>query len=162
MLVLMTETRWLDEREERTWCGYLTMHAQLTARLHRQLQADSGVSLADFSVLVELTDRPDGRARIVELASALQWEKSRLSHHLGRMQRRGLIAREECPEDARGAFAVLTAHGREVIERAAPCHVDTVRKLFFDALTPEQIDSLDTIAATVLARLNDGDSQARS
>lgn len=78
------------------------MAAQLQAQLNRELQAHSGVSLADFEVLVALTDRPDVQVRVRELAEALQWEKSRLSHHLARMERRGLIEREHCPDDARG------------------------------------------------------------
>lgn len=147
------EPRWLDERQQRAWRSYLAMNTQLTARLHRQLQSDSGLSLADFAVLVQLTDRPDERVRVGELAQALQWEKSRLSHHLARMQRRGLVAREGCPDDARGAFIVLTPHGRQAIEQAAPCHVNTVRDLVFDQLTTEQVDTLHTIAERVLARL---------
>jgi DNA-binding MarR family transcriptional regulator len=153
MLGRVTEPRWLDEHQQRAWRSYLAMHTQLTARLHRQLQADSGLSLADFAVLVQLTDRPDGRVRVLELAQALQWEKSRLSHHLARMQRRGLVAREDCPDDARGAFIVLTPHGHQAIEHAAPRHVDTVRDLVFDQLTTEQVDTLHTIAKQVLARL---------
>lgn len=151
----VTEPRWLDEHEQRTWRDYLAMHARLTARLHQQLQADAGLSLADFDVLVQLTDRDEQRARVVELAQALQWEKSRLSHHLARMQRRDLVTREDCPDDARGAFIVLTETGREAIERAAPAHVNTVRDLVFDQLTAEQVSSMHDIAEQVLARLDD-------
>jgi DNA-binding MarR family transcriptional regulator len=150
----MTGTRWLDAREQRAWRAYLAMNARLTARLHRQMQADSGLSLADFEVLVCLTDHADARVRIVELARFLQWEKSRLSHHLTRMQRRGLVSREGCPEDARGAFVVLTAEGRQAIERAAPRHVDTVREVFLDRITDEQLDTLRTIAEQVLPGLD--------
>ena len=130
------------------------MHARLTARLHRQLHVESGLSLADFDVLVQLTDRPDARARVLELADALQWEKSRLSHHLARMQRRGLVTREECPDDRRGAFIVLTADGRTAIEHAAPRHVATVRDLVFDQLTPDQVAALAGIAERILSRLD--------
>jgi DNA-binding MarR family transcriptional regulator len=91
--------------------------------------------------------------RVGKLAQALQWEKSRLSHHLARMQRRRLVAREDCPDDARGAFIVLTPHGRQAIEHAAPRHVNTVRDLVFDQLTAEELDTLHTIATRVLARL---------
>jgi DNA-binding MarR family transcriptional regulator len=111
-------------------------------------------------VLVKLTDSADGRARIIELADSLQWEKSRLSHHLARMQRRELITREDCPDDARGAFAVLTPHGRTAIEQAAPRHVNTVRELFFDQLTAEQVKSLETSTENVLAHL-ENDSRTR-
>ncbi|KAA9149229.1 MarR family transcriptional regulator [Amycolatopsis acidicola] len=131
------------------------MQAQLTAALGRQLQNDSELSHSDFAVLVQLTDTPDERVRIFELARALQWEKSRLSHHLARMQRRGLVAREECPSDARGAFIVLTPEGRRAIEAAAPRHVETVRRLVFDALTPEQVDTFADISEQVLKRLAD-------
>ncbi|MBF6352013.1 MULTISPECIES: MarR family winged helix-turn-helix transcriptional regulator [Nocardia] len=150
----MTETRWLDERESRAWRGYLAMHTQLAARLHRQLQHDSGLSLSDFEVLVRLTDQPEPRLRVGELGQLLQWEKSRLSHHLARMQKRGLVRREDCPDDARGAYIVLTEQGRTAIEQAAPGHVETVRELLFDALTDEQVESFGAIVARVLDRLD--------
>jgi DNA-binding MarR family transcriptional regulator len=149
----MTETRWLDAAQQRAWQGYLAMQAQLNARLNRQLQADSDLSLPDFDVLAHLTDASANRVRVFELARALQWEKSRLSHHLARMQRRGLVAREECPSDARGAFIVLTPEGREAIEQAAPQHVETVQRLFFDGLTEDQVRVLATISDRVLTRL---------
>src|SRR4051812_13899364 len=81
----------------------------------------------------------DGRLRMFELVDNLQWEQSRLSHHVARMQRRGLVAREECTSDKRGAFVVLTDAGRDAIEKAAPGHVDTVRRLVFDGLSAEQV-----------------------
>ena len=150
----MAEPRWLDDQERRAWRGYLAMQARLHAELNRQLQADSGMSLADFDVLVALTDRPDVDMRVLELAEALQWEKSRLSHHLARMERRGLIERQDCPDDARGAFVVLTDAGRDAIERAAPAHVETVRTLVFDGLDPSQIGTLADIAEGVLNRID--------
>jgi DNA-binding MarR family transcriptional regulator len=150
----MSEPRWLDDTQQRAWRGYLRMQGELTARLNRQLQADSGLSLADFDVLVHLTDVPDGRLRVSVLARALQWEKSRLSHHIGRMERRGLVTREECTSDGRGAFVVVTAAGRAAIESAAPPHVETVRRLVFDDLTPAQLAALSTITEQVLAKLD--------
>ncbi|MBK1787700.1 MarR family winged helix-turn-helix transcriptional regulator [Prauserella cavernicola] len=147
-------TRWLDDTEQRAWRGYLDMNAELTARLHRRLQADSGLSLADFDVLVKLTDQPQPRLRAGELAEALQWEKSRLSHHLARMQKRGLVARQDCPDDGRGAFVVLTDQGRAAIDQAAPAHVETVRDLVFDQLTTEEVAALTSITDRVRARLD--------
>lgn len=149
----MTDTQWLTEPEQQAWRGLLSMHTQLTARLHRRLQADSGLSLADFDVLVALTDQPAPRLRVGELAEALQWEKSRVSHHLARMQQRELVRREECPGDARGAYIVLTEQGRGAIEQAAPAHVRAVRELVFDQLPEEQVDTLVRITDTVLRRL---------
>jgi len=150
----VTGPRWLDERQQRAWRAWLAMQTRLQAELNRQLQADSGMSLADFDVLVALTDRPDVPLRVFELAEAVQWEKSRLSHHLARMERRGLVERQDCPDDARGAFVVLTAAGRQAIERAAPAHVDTVRALVFDGLDPEQVDLLADLADRVLHRID--------
>jgi DNA-binding MarR family transcriptional regulator len=161
----MTNTRWLDADEQRAWRRYLRMQAELTARLARQLQTDSDLSLADFEVLVNLTDVPEGRMRVTELAKLLQWEKSRLSHHFSRMEKRGLVVRENCPSDARGAFVVLTPQGRAVIEAAAPGHVETVRRLMFDGLTAEQVEALATIADVVLDRIErdaSGDLRAAS
>ncbi|HEV7978376.1 MarR family winged helix-turn-helix transcriptional regulator [Amycolatopsis sp.] len=149
----MTDPRWLDETQQRAWRKYMSMQAQLNARLNRQLQADSKLSLSDFEVLVQLTDNPSHKVRMFEVAQALQWEKSRLSHHLVRMQKRGLVAREECPSDARGAFIVLTPEGRTAIEEAAPQHVDTVRRLFFEGMTEEQISTLATMSEAILKRL---------
>lgn len=146
-------TRWLTEPEQRAWRGLLQMTAQLQARLHRQLMSSSGLSLADYDVLVPLSEAPDGRLRMFELAAHLNWEQSRVSHHLARMQRRGLIGREDCVDDRRGAFVVLTDAGRTAIERAAPGHVDTVRRLVFDGLTPQQVAALQALADGVLARL---------
>jgi DNA-binding MarR family transcriptional regulator len=126
-------TTWLTADQQRAWRAFLQMQGQLAARLNRQLQSDSGLSLADYDVLVQLTDQPEGRLRPYELQRFLQWEQSRLSHHLGRMQRRGLVARDECVDDGRGAYIVITKAGRAAIEAAAPGHVKAVRELFLPA-----------------------------
>ncbi|MDP9865387.1 MULTISPECIES: MarR family winged helix-turn-helix transcriptional regulator [Streptosporangium] len=150
----MNSPRWLDDDEQRAWRAYIRLQGRLTARLNRQLQADSGLSLADYEVLVQLTDVPDGRLRPFELQREIQWEQSRLSHHLSRMQRRGLIDREECPDDGRGAFIVVTDAGRHAITAAAPGHVETVQRLFFEGLTRDQIAALERLSTQVLARLD--------
>jgi len=145
--------RWLTEEEQRAWRGLLRMTSQLNARMNRQLLQDYGVSLADYDVLVVLSEAPEGRLRVFEVADALAWEQSRVSHQLARMQRRGLVAREGCASDARGAFAVLAEAGRAAIERAAPAHVETVRQLVVDGLTHDQLIALTEITAGVLDRL---------
>lgn len=151
---MTTAPRWLTPREQQAWRGYLDMNARLQARLNRELQEQSGLSIADFSVLVQLSEHIDARMRVLELARALRWEKSRLSHQLTRMQQRGLVERSNCSEDRRGAFIVLTDRGRAAVEDAAPRHVESVRHYLFDNLTPEQVDVLDTIARTVIDRLD--------
>jgi DNA-binding MarR family transcriptional regulator len=146
-------TRWLTEEEQRAWRGLLRMTAQLNARANRLLLQEYGISLADYEVLVALSEAPEGQLRVFEVADALAWEQSRVSHQLARMQRRGLITREGCATDARGAFAVLTTAGRAAIERAAPAHVEQVRQLVFDELSHEQVSALTEITTRVLDRL---------
>jgi DNA-binding MarR family transcriptional regulator len=141
--------RWLDEREQASWRAYLDMTAKLSARLNREMQEHSGISIADFSVLVQLSEHPGERLRVLELARALGWEKSRLSHQLSRMQQRGLVERSNCSEDRRGAWIVLTGKGRETVVAAAPRHVESVRRYVFDELSRDQIAALGTIARTV-------------
>lgn len=150
---------WLTSDEQRAWRGFLSLHRELAARLNRQLQTDSQLSLADYEILVALSENPDGRIRPFALAQQVQWEQSRLSHHLARMERRGLIAREECTADGRGLFIGLTPHGRRTIEEAAPAHAATVRELFFDALTPEQVSALDEISSRARERMSGTDPQ---
>ena len=147
------DTPWLDDRQQQVWRAWLQVGSRLPAALNRQLQRDSELSLQDFDVLVQLTDVDEGRVRVSALAAALGWERSRLSHHVTRMERRGLVAREECDDDGRGAFVVLTPAGRAAIERAAPGHVRTVRSLVFDALAPAEVDALGDVLAAVLDRL---------
>ena len=151
----MAMTRWLTEREERAWRALQFMQLRLEGELARQLAAESGLSYPDYQVLVALTDRPDGRMRLFELAGALGWEKSRASHHVGRMVDRGLVKKQKCASDRRGSFVVVTARGRREIEAAAPGHVEAVRRLFIDHLTPEQLDAVGDAAEAVLAAFDE-------
>jgi DNA-binding MarR family transcriptional regulator len=151
---MSSHVRWLTAEEERVWRRWLTLNARLSATLQRELQDDAGLSMPDFEVLVHLTDSPAGRVRVTDLARLLQWERSRVSHHVTRMESRRLVQRVECAEDGRGAFVVITPRGRAAIEQAAPGHVTTVRRLVFDALSPEEIDALATIIDKALAQLD--------
>ena len=147
---------WLDPDEQRSWRAFIRLHQKLVANMVNDLQAHSKLSGADFEVLVALTDVPDGRVRFNDLAKAIEWEQSRLSHQIRRMLKRGLVAREACAEDGRGAFVAITAHGREVIEAAAPQHVATVRRLVVDALSPEEFAELGRLAAKLNAHIDAG------
>jgi DNA-binding MarR family transcriptional regulator len=153
-------TQWLTDDEQRAWRGLLQMSSRLDARLNRDLQQTSGLSLADYDVLVLLTEAPDRRLRMFQLLDDLHWEQSRLSHHIARMQRRGLVAREECTTDKRGAFVVLTDAGRDAIEKAAPGHVQTVRRLIFDGMSKEQVAILESFVTRVLSRLDPAEGTA--
>ncbi|WP_189313249.1 MarR family winged helix-turn-helix transcriptional regulator [Streptomyces brasiliensis] len=149
--------RWLSAEEEQAWRGFVRMHDRLRFRLGRELQAESGLSFADYAVLVELTDVPEGRRRFLELARAVEWEKSRTSHHIARMAKRGLVVREECPEDGRGAFVVITPVGRAALEAAAPRHVAAVRRAFIDRLSPQEVRVLADLSRRVLGDLDEQD-----
>jgi DNA-binding MarR family transcriptional regulator len=135
--VFMT-TPWLSDEQQRIWRNWLRLNRELQATLAREIAASSDLSMADFGVLVQLTDVPDGRARISELADNLGWERSRVSHQLKRMQSRGLVERFECEEDGRGSFVGVTDAGRRAIADAAPGHVASVRRLVVDHLTTEE------------------------
>ena len=144
--------RWLTPEQQAAWDGFIRMQEKLIGRLSRHVQADSSMSAADFIVLAKLTEA-GGRMRFMDLTKLVEWEKSRMSHQVGRMAKRGLVAKEECPDDGRGSFIVATPAGREAIKEAAPLHVEHVRRLFIDALTQEELDALARIANRVLAHM---------
>ncbi len=146
----MDDVRWLTRSEEQAWRALQLMHMRLDGALARQLAADSCLSYPDYVVLVALTDRPDGRMRLFELAAVLGWEKSRLSHHVARMTDRELVTKEKCDADRRGAYVVVTERGRNELAAAAPGHVAAVRRLFVDRLTPHQISAIGDAAEAVL------------
>ena len=146
---------WLSVDEQLLWRRWLRLNSLLPGVLHRELQADAGLSLPDFEVLVKLTDTPEARVRVTELARELNWERSRVSHHVTRMERRGLVQRSGCDDDGRGAWVVLTEHGRSAIERAAPGHAATVRRLIFEDLTPQELTVMNRVIDKVLSRLMD-------
>ena len=149
----MDEPRWLDEREQRAWRSLMKMQAGLSEYIERQLRTHSGLSAADYQVLAHLSEAPEGRLRSFALGDVLQWEKSRLSQHLTRMQNRDLIRRERCPTDQRGAVVVITEQGRTLIETAAPLHLADVRNVLIDHVTPAQMDLLIELGDQVEARL---------
>ncbi|MEV6897354.1 MarR family winged helix-turn-helix transcriptional regulator [Amycolatopsis sp. NPDC051372] len=133
----MTEPRWLGDGEQRAWRSFLAMSQRLDHALARHLQTEFGLSGADYLILVTLSEAPDGRMRAYELIESTDWEKSRLSHHLKRMERRGLVCREPT-DNARSPEFCLTPAGHQAIVDAAPAHVAQVRRLFFDVVSPTE------------------------
>lgn len=132
------ERGWLTPKQQRAWVAYMRVQLRMNYEMNRQLQADSGLSLADYDVLVALSGDNDAGLRVSDLAAQIGWERSRLSHQLRRMEERGLTERRPSAEDGRTTNVVLTASGRRAIAAAAPGHVDLVRSLFFDPL-PENL-----------------------
>jgi len=150
----MPETHWLTEDEERAWRSLQFMQMQISAGLARDLASSTDLTYPEYLVLVGLTDSATGRLRLYELGDILGWEKSRLSHQVARMAARGLLARDACSDDRRGCFVVLTDEGREAIAAAAPVHLASVRRLFFDHLTTAEAVALGVFCATVLEQVS--------
>lgn len=130
------DQEWLTAEQQRAWVAYMRVQLRMSYEMNRQLQADSGLSLSDYDVLVALSDNES--MRVSDLAARIGWERSRLSHQLRRMEERGLTRRRPSAEDGRTSQVELTASGRDAIVEAAPAHVDLVRRLFFEPL-PENL-----------------------
>jgi DNA-binding MarR family transcriptional regulator len=143
---------WLTDDQQDLWRAYLAMSGRLQAALNRQLQRDHGLSLADYDVLVALSELPD--CRMGELGAHLGWEQSRVSHQLTRMRARGLIERSGSADDRRAAVVTLTAGGRDALEAAAPGHAELVRAVVFDGMSRSQAAAVRRWTATVLERLS--------
>ena len=151
----MPEPRWLTDAEMRTWLGYRRMRTLLDLQLTRDLGADSGLSDADYDVLTTVSEAPGRQLRLGELAAALRWSASRLSHQVTRMQQRGLVTRAGSPDDGRSATVLLTEHGWESVQAAALHHVASVRRHFIDVLDEQDVAALGRIADKVLAHLSE-------
>ncbi|WP_420450236.1 MarR family winged helix-turn-helix transcriptional regulator [Ilumatobacter sp.] len=146
---------WLSPLEERAWRGLQFMQMRLDAEIGGRLSADSPLSYQDYIVLIELTDRADGQVRQFELVRDLGWEKSRLSHHVTRMESRGLVEKRKCPSDRRGAFVGITPAGTAAIEAAAPGHLEAVRDAFVDHLDEHELEVFATVCERILDNLDD-------
>ncbi|MER6386608.1 MarR family winged helix-turn-helix transcriptional regulator [Streptomyces sp. NPDC001250] len=143
--------RAVSEEEMRHWRNFFAMQELLRGRIEQQLQADNGLSNADYTVLVALSEAPEGRARAFELGRGLGWEKSRLHHQLTRMSKRGLVEREAGP--SRAMYVGITPEGRSALRRAAPGHTREIRRLVLDRITPKQLAQLGEISAVLLEGL---------
>src|SRR4051812_49955517 len=151
----MTETRWLDPDEQRTWRAFLGATQLLFDQLDRELQRDAGMPHAYYEILVILSEAPDRTLRMSELAERTRSSRSRLSHAVARLEERGWIRREDCPTDRRGQIARLTDNGLDVLAGAAPGHVDAVRSYVIEALTVEQLGQLASIGQAIVAKVAD-------
>ena len=143
-------TRWLDEEQQKTWRAYLSATTALQAGLDAQLQAEAGMPHTYYEVLVRLSEAPGRRLRMSALADAAGSSRSRLSHAVAQLESHGWVRREQCPADRRGQVAVLTDDGSAALARAAPGHVEQVRRLLIDRLTTEQLRALRAICEAIL------------
>lgn len=154
-------TRWLNEKESEMWRSFLTMHQALSRAMDRELGECSDLSGADYALLVPLSEAPRRALRAGDLGRLVDWEPSRISHQIRRMEERGLLERTSCPTDGRGTVIVLTERGLRAIEEAAPAHVEWVREHFIDLLTREERETLGEVARRVLDNLRLGCSEIR-
>ncbi len=147
----MSGTRWLDEEEQHTWRSYLRTSQLLQEALERQLQRDSGMPHAYYMILVVLSESPGRTMTMTELSAILQYSVSRLSHAVSRLEEKGWVRRLKRPEDRRTTVAELTDEGFAALVEAAPGHVEEVRRVLFDPLTPGQVRQFGEILDTILS-----------
>lgn len=147
------EPNWLNETETRAWRAYVISKPLLEYRLNRELQDEHDVSLADYEILVRLSERPQHRMRMSELAAEVASSKSRVSHQIARMERAGLVDREPCLGDQRGVWAHMTEVGMELLRKSAPTHVAGVREHLIDLLTEDEMHTLAAVFERMMAHL---------
>lgn len=151
----------LTAQELAIWRSLLDTTDELRRVLGTQLQA-SGLSPGDYQVLLALREAEGQHLRSSELAATIDWERSRLSHHLGRMERRGLLRRDDCPTDSRGAVVSLTERGIEAFRRASAPHLRAIKRHFVDALTSEQLEALAEVLQALQRHLQEAGSAGRT
>ncbi|PHX60885.1 MAG: MarR family transcriptional regulator [Actinobacteria bacterium] len=144
-------TKWLSADEQQSWRSFITAWTLLNHQLNDDLQSRHGMTIADYEILVRLSETEGRRIRMSELAEATLASRSRLSHQVGRMETAGLVTREECTEDRRGSFAVLTDAGWQALVAAAPTHVTGVRTNLVDVLSKSEFKALGDACQKVTA-----------
>ena len=148
-------TRWLSAEQQKHWRAYLAATVLLQDRLSRELQAAHGLTLGDYEILVRLSEVPGRALRMSQLAEYTLASRSRLSHQVDRLEKADLVRREACEHDRRGANAVLTDHGWDVLVAAAPTHVEGVRTHLVDLLTDREFAALGKACAVVADHLQE-------
>lgn len=129
---------WLDDAEQDAWRAYLEATTRVADRLNDDLKTRFGLTLEDYEILVFLSEAPDRRLRMAELAGALLASRSRLTYRVDRLEAAGLVTRRPCPDDGRAVWAELTEAGHERLVEAAPSHVRSVRRLLIDHFTRDE------------------------
>jgi len=147
-------TRWLSDEEQAAWRAYLLAFQLLWEDLDRELQRDAGLAHSHYGILVALSEAPDRRLRMSDLAQLQRYSQSRLTHAIARLERDGYVVREQCPTDRRGQNAVLTPAGMKTLEAAAPGHVAEVRAKVFDRLSDAQVAALRDVCENLLEGLD--------
>ena len=143
-------TRWLSQEEQESWRAWIEASLLLTDRLSRDIQAQHGLTFADYEIMVRLSESDQRRLRMSDLADVTLSSRSRLSHQIDRMEKAGLVVRQECTDDRRGYFAVLTDAGWKKLVETAPIHVESVRHRLVDVLTEDEFTELGRLSQKLL------------
>ena len=155
-----SEPRWLDDAEQHAWRRLAAVVLKLPSELESQLQRDAGMSHFEYWVIALLSEAPERTLRMRELAAQANASLSRLSHVVSRLEQRGWVTRQRCPDDPRTTLAVLTEEGWQQVQATAPGHVETVRRLVFDGLGTDDVDELARLCEAILTRIDGADSRA--
>ena len=145
------QPRWLDDEEQQLWRLMLAGFTKISRTIDDRLQAGGDISSSEFAVLVALSEAQGRTLRLRELCEELGWDRSRASHQVTRMKKRGLLTKKKCPGDARGVLVTLTDEGMSHLEDAVPDHVETVRRLIFDHLDADRSEKISAFFTDVLA-----------
>ena len=146
-------TKWLSEPQQKVWRNWLAASSLLHEQLNSELQESDGLTMADYEILVRLSDAPDRRIRMSDLADITLSSRSRLTHQIDRMEQAGLVSRIACKDDRRGQHCVMTDKGWKTLVAAAPNHVAGVREHFVDILTADEYAALGKAVAKIAAHL---------
>ncbi|WP_141579517.1 MarR family winged helix-turn-helix transcriptional regulator [Actinomadura sp. WMMA1423] len=149
----MSEPRWLDATQQRDWRAYVDGSVRLAEMMDRDLKTRHGLSNSEYEILVRLSEAPERRLRMAELADNASQSRSRLSHTCSRLEAKGLVKRDSCPNDKRGVYAHLTDEGFAALDRAARDHVEVVRNYFIDVIEPQDLEAIGRAFGIVLKRL---------
>ncbi len=143
------DANWLTESQQRVWRAFLAGTARINEHLDNELRP-FGLDLGEYEILVCLSEAPNRQMRMSELASAVRQSRSRLTHAVSRLEKKGIVARSNCPEDGRGVIATLTDAGFALLEHAAPAHVNSVREAFVDAVAAADFQAIGRAMTAVL------------
>jgi len=150
-------TRWLNDEQQADWRAWLAASMLLREQLNKELHEQHGLTSADYEILVQLSEHPERRMRMRELADSTLVSRSRLSHQIDRMEKAGLVERQECSDDRRGYFAALTTHGMDAIVNAAPDHVQSVRNHMVDVLSDKELRALGNACRKIIDEIQDAE-----
>ena len=150
----MPETRWLTPPQQRDWRAFVDGSVRLLEVLDQSLKTGHGLSLAEYEILVRLSEAPDRNLRMAQLAAEASQSRSRLSHTCTRLESKGLVRRETCASDKRGVLAYLTEEGFKALEQASHDHVNTVRDFFIEVVDPADLEAIGRAFSAIIVRVD--------